>query len=92
MYSRQFYNIYFLFQESDISPLSLGLFMIVGAVLNLLAGIVTLIRYGQKGNTHIWVYITSYQHTDSKDIDLGLGLVALLAGAAMFAECVISYL
>lgn len=63
--------------------------MAVGAALNLIAGSLTLARYSHKNEYMRWMFVTSYQQSKTKNLELGLGIVAVLAGATMLGDLII---
>lgn len=77
------------FQDQGVSTLSESIYMIVGALLNLLGGIMTLVRHSQRSEFASWTYVTSYLNTHTKNMDLGLGIVAILAGAVMLGDFIL---
>lgn len=63
--------------------------MVVGAVLNLLSGIMTLLRHSQRDDWNEWTYVTKYLKSDTKNLEMGLGVVAVLAGAMMLGDFIL---
>lgn len=70
-------------------PVSDHIYVAVGAVINLIAGIMTLLRYNQRNEGLIWFLVTSYQRTNIKHMDLGLGIVTVTTGLIMLAEILV---
>lgn len=73
------------------------MFLAVGAALNLIAGIFTLVRYfssdyKSKLEHHFLLSSPVLNFSIKNDIELGVGIVAILTGIAMFGDLILSFL
>ncbi|KAG5893805.1 hypothetical protein JTB14_027842 [Gonioctena quinquepunctata] len=79
--------------RNELSTLMDKCFMVVGCILNIIGGVITLVRYDGrhefvKGNWFVvtdWVGARDKKYQDQ--LEMGVGIVALLLGLVMLWDC-----